>query len=153
VPFSHYPKIVGNIVLAWVQPRPPRRPGFLGMPAFDEMNLFDVPIAPGASVVGYCDAQPFTRFYGSIAGDQSLELEIAFSNDEVDRDGVWVTDDSIADLHYDAIALRRSYDPTQQARDGHFFATIYGRWLRAAIKNVGDAPTSILRAYVRGSVF
>jgi hypothetical protein len=158
MPFSHYPKTVGNIVSAWVQPSPPdmvpekTRPDFLGRP-FSEMNRFREPIAPGAVVVGYHDAQPFTRFYGSIFADQPLTVTLSFSNDEVAADGHWITDDNIHELHYDAEALRQIYDPQKQGPTGKFFCTIFGRFLRVEVKNTGDAPTKELRVVVRGSVF
>lgn len=158
MPFSHYPKTVGNVVLAWVQPPPPDvgpdedLPDFVGQP-FSELNSFDKAIEPGESVVGYHDAQPFTRFYGSIASDQPLEVTISFSNDEVDPDGHWITDDNVHRLNYDAEALSLAYDPEKQRQTGKFFVTIYGRFLRVQIKNVGEAPTEELRAWVRGSVF
>ena len=158
MPLTHYPKIAENLVVAWVQPVPPDRetreghPNFFGRP-FSELNLFKEPIAPGTSVVAYHDAQPFTRFYGSSASDQALEILISFSNDEVAPDGHWVTDDNIAKLHYDAEALRQLYDPNKQGPTGKFFAMIFGRFLRVEIKNTGSAPTKVLRVYVRGSVF
>jgi hypothetical protein len=158
VPLTHYPKITNSIALAWVQPPPPDvpskegLPNFLGRP-FSEMNLFQEPIAPGASVVGYHDAQPFTRFYGSVASDVALEVVISFSNDEVAADGHWITDDNIAELHYDAHGLRQLYDPKKQEQTGKLFTIIAGRWVRVEIKNIGDRATNMLRAIVRGSVF
>lgn len=117
------------------------------------MNLFRVPIGPGESVVAYHDAQPFTRFYGSVACSCALEVTIAFSNDEVDPEGRVIGDSNIGTLHYDAEALRQLYDPSKQAQTGRFFSTIYGHWIRVEVKNVGTEPTRELRAYVRGSVF
>ena len=117
------------------------------------MNLFKEPIGPGQSVVGYHDAQPFTRFYGSAASDVALEITIAFSNDEVAADGRVVNDDNISALNYDAEALRLLYDPAKQGPTGKFFVTIYGRFIRVEIKNTGDAPPKTMRCYVRGSVF
>jgi hypothetical protein len=158
VPLTHYPKTAENLVFAWVQPRPPGvapeegKPDFLGIP-FSERNLFKDPIGAGESVVAYHDAQPFTRFYGSIASDQSLEVTITFSNDEVDDAGRPVSDDNIAKLHYDAEALRQLYDPKKQGPSGKYFVTIFGHWIRVEVKNTGDAPTKDLRVYVRGSVF
>lgn len=155
---THYPKTCDNLVFAWVQPPPPDvrskkgLPDFLGR-SFSEVNLFREPIGPGDSVVGYHDAQPFTRFYGSIAASTSLEVSLIFSNDEVAPDGHWVTDDNIDKLHYDAEALRQFYDPKKQAQTGKFFCTIFGRFLCVQVKNVGDVPTEQLRIFVRGSVF
>ena len=106
--YSHYPKTVGNIVMAWVQPPPPdvppgdEMPDFVGRP-FSEINLWKEPLAPGKSVVSYHDAQPFTKFYGSVACDQPLEVNLTFSNDEVDAAGHWITDENIDQLHYDAL--------------------------------------------------
>lgn len=156
--FSHYPKTVWNTVFAWVQPPPPDvplivgRPNFLGRP-FSELNRFREPIAPGAAVVGYHDAQPFTRFYGSIASDADLHIGITFSNDEVDADGVVVNDDNISALNYDAHGLHQIYDPKKQEQTGRFFTLIFGRWIKIEIKNVGDRETTFLRTFVRGSVF
>lgn len=158
MPLTHYPKTAENLVFAWVQPPPkdvaPREgfPDFLGRP-FSEVNSFKEPLAPGKSVVGYHDAQPFTRFYGSIASDQPLEVTIAFSNDEVTAEGEVVSDDNIGSLNYDAEALRQFYDPTKQGPSGKYFSTIFGHWIRVEIKNVGEKPTEKLRVYVRGSVF
>ena len=155
--FSHYPKITANVVLAWVQPPPPDvppkpgLPNFLGRP-FSELNLFREPIAPGASVVGYHDAQPFTRFYGSVACNVAVELVISFSNDEVAADGHWITDDNIKTLHYDALGLRQLCDPAKPDSK-RFFSMIFGRWIRVELKNVGDHATTELRAITRGSVF
>lgn len=158
MPLTHYPKNSDNLVFAWVQPPPPDvrpddgRPDFLGRP-FSEMNLFRAPIGPGEAVVAYHDAQPFTRFYGSAACDQLLEVTISFSNEDVDAEGRVIHDGNIDRLHYDAEALRQLYDPRKQSQTGKFFVTIYGRFLRVEIKNVGTAPTKELRTYVRGSVF
>ena len=158
MPYSHYPKTVGNIVLAWVQPAPPDVlpekgvPDFVGGP-FSEINRWRAPLAPGESVVGYHDAQPFTRFIGSLVCDQRLSLQISFSNDEVDAAGHWVTDDNIDKLNYGVHALRQDYDPVQQALSGRFFVTIMGRWLKVEAKNLGNISTETLQLYVRGSVF
>ncbi len=127
-------------------------PDFLGHP-FSEVNRFREPIVPEASVVGYHDAQPFTRFYGTVACDQPLEVTIFFSNDEVAPDGRVVRDDNIHELHYDGEALRQLYDPKKQGPTGKLFVTIYGRFLRVEVKNVGAQPTKELRVFVRGSVF
>jgi hypothetical protein len=158
VPLTHYPKTVENLVFAWVQPRPPDvrpkkgLPDFLGRP-FSELNRFKKALAPGESVVGYHDAQPFTRFYGSFASEQSLEITLSFSNDEVTSDGHWVTDGNIDTLNYDAEALRQIYDPKKASVTGRFFVTIFGRWLRVQVRNLGEGSTETLRIYVRGSVF
>lgn len=141
-----------------MQPSPPDtkpengKPNFAGRP-LSELNLFKEPIAPGTSAVGYHDAQPFTRFYGSVASDQPLDVTITFSNDEVDPEGRVVRDDNIDKLHYDAEALRQLYDPKKQGPTGKYFVTIFGRWIRVEVKNTGDAPTKELRVFVRGSVF
>lgn len=158
MPLTHYPKTVENLVFAWVQPAPPDvapregLPDFLGR-RFSELNRFREPLEPGQVVVGYHDAQPFTRFYGSIASDQPLEISIVFSNDEVASDGQTVNDANIGSLHYDAEALRQLYDPKKQGPTGKYFVTIFGHWIRVEIKNMGAAPTEQLRVYVRGSVF
>jgi hypothetical protein len=158
MPMTHYPKNSENLVFAWVQPPPPDikpqkgLPDFLGRP-FSEMNRFEQPIGPGESVVGYHDAQPFTRFYGTIYCTQPLEVSLVFSNDEIAADGRVVSDGNIDKLHYDGEALRQFYDPQKQGPTGKFFVTIYGRFIRVEIKNTGDAPTKELRCYVRGSVF
>jgi hypothetical protein len=158
VPLTHYPKTVQNLVFAWVQPAPPDAPlqaglpDFLGRP-FSELNRFVDPIAPGESVVGHHDAQPFTRFYGSIACDQPLEVSIMFSNDEVDADGNFVSDANIATLNYDVCGERKRYDPDKQEQTGKLFSMIFGRWIRVEIKNLGDEEPTFLRAYLRGSVF
>lgn len=156
--YSHYPKTVGNIVMAWIQPPPPDvppengKPDFVGRP-FSEINLWKEPIAPGASVVSYHDAQPFTRFYGSVTCDQPLEVSLTFSNDEVDVEGHWVTDENIARLHYDVLGLRQLYDPKRSEQTSKLFSMIFGRWICVEIKNVGDREPDFLRAVVRGSVF
>lgn len=80
-------------------------------------------------------------------------MTFTFSNDEVVVDGHWVTDDNIAMLNYDAEALKLIYDPRKQAQTGKYFVTIFGRWLRVEVKNVGDVETASLRVFVRGSVF
>lgn len=158
MPLTHYPKTAENLVFAWVQPTPPDvepkegLPDFLGR-LFSEVNRFDKPIEPGQSVVGYHDAQPFTRFYGSIASDQPLEVAISFSNDEVAPDGQSISDDNISKLSYDAEALRQLYDPQKQGPTGKYFVTIFGHWIRVEVKNTGEKPTEKLRVYVRGSVF
>lgn len=153
MPFTHYPKLAHNIIFAWVQPAPPKKDGFLGQVAFHTLNLFDQPIEPYKSVVAYQDAQNFTRFYGSIASDQPLEVTFTFSNEEVDVTGEPVSDETIGSLAYDAEALKQLYDPTKQGPSGKYFVTIFGRWLRVEVKNVGKASTERLRVFVRGSVF
>lgn len=153
MPFTHYPKLAANVIFAWVQPAPPLEPGFLGQPSFAKLNRFKKALEPGEIVVGYQEAQNFTRFYGSIASDQPLEVTFTFSNDEVAPDGHWVTDENIDKLHYDAEALKQLYEPTKQAQTGKYFVTIFGRWLEVKVKNAGKAPTNELRVFVRGSVF
>lgn len=145
-------------MFAWVQPAPPDVrpkkgfPDFFGRP-FSEVNRFTKSLEPNDVVVGYHDAQPFTRFYGSIASDQPLEVTISFSNDEVAEDGLHVSDENLDRLHYDAEALRQFYDPKKQGQTGKYFCTIFGHWIRVEIKNVGEKPPEFLRVYVRGSVF
>ncbi len=151
--FTHYPKLVRNVLLCWVQPPPPDKPNFLGQPRFRTLNLFASPLEPQQSYVAHHDAQNFTRLYGSVFCDQPLEVVLSFSNDEVAPDGDWVQDENLKHLHYDAEALRQAYDPRKQAATGKFFATIYGRWLRMEVKNVGQAPTRQTRVFLRGSVF
>lgn len=153
MPFTHYPKLSANVIFAWVQPAPPDEPNFLNMPRFSRLNRFTKPLEPGQVLVGYQEAQNFTRFYGSIACDQPLEVVFTFSNDEVAPDGQWVTDDNIHKLNYDAEALKQIYDPSKQAQTGKYFVTIYGRWLRVEVKPTGKVPTEFLRVFVRGSVF
>lgn len=145
-------------MFAWCQPAPPIVPISVGVPnflgrSFWEMNQFKEPISTDGSVIGHHDAQPFTRFYGTLFCDQPLEFTILFSNDEVSPDGRVVCDDNIHELHYDGEALRQRYDPKKQAATGKFFVTIYGRFLRAEVKNLGPDPTRELRVFVRGSVF
>lgn len=153
MPYTHYPKLAANVIFAWVQPRPPKKRPFLNMPSFSVLNRFRKALQPGETVVGYQEAQNFTRFYGSIAADQKLEVTFTFSNDEVASDGTFVTDGNIADLNYDAEALKQIYDPAKQAATGKYFVTIYGRWLRVEVKNAGEHPTKTMRVFVRGSVF
>jgi hypothetical protein len=131
----------------------PRRGGPTSGRPFSALNQFRGALTPGQSVVGYHDAQPFTRFYGSVACDVALEISLLFSNDEIDKDGRPIDDANITALNYDALGARQSYDPTKQDQTGRFFALIFGRWLRFEIKNVGESPTTFLRAFVRGSVF
>lgn len=159
MPLTHYPKNSDNLVFAWVQPAPPdapvneNGPDFLGRP-FSEANRFRDPIEPQESVVAFHDAQPFTRFYGTIYADQPLEVTLSFSNNDVDfTDGRVVRDDNIHKLHYDGEALKQLYDPERQGPTGKFFVTIYGRFLRVEVKNTGSAATKELRVFVRGSVF
>jgi hypothetical protein len=146
------------LVFAWVQPPPPDVdpedgvPDFLGRP-FSELNLFEEPIAAGKSIVAYHDAQPFTRFYGSIACDQSLEISLSFSNDLVDADGRVVCDENLPDLNYDAVGTRQVYDPKKQDQTGKIFSMIFGHWIRVEVKNVGDKEPAFLRFYICGSVF
>ena len=115
--------------------------------------MLEGPLEPGKSVVAYHSAQNFTRFYGSLACDQSLEVCFTFSNDEVTAEGDWVTDENMKTLNYDAEALKQAYEPAKQSATGKYLVTIYGRWLRVEVKNVGSKPTSWMRVYVRGSVF
>lgn len=156
--FTHYPKTVRNIVFAWVQPAPPDvepkkgRPNFLGG-KFSARNRFEKALDPSNAVVGYHDAQPFTRFYGSVACDQPLDVSLTFSNDEVDAKGNPVNDDNFGDLHYDVQGARLLYDPMKQEQTSKIFSMIFGRWIRIEAKNMGDAAPTFLRLYIRGSVF
>ena len=158
MPFSHYPKTVDNIIMAWVQPPPPNvppqegLPDFIGRP-FSELNLCKEPIGSDKAVVGYHDAQPFTRLFGSIHCDRPLDVSLTFSNDEVDVNGHWITDDNIGSLNYVAHGTRRLYDPAKQEQTGHFFTMIFGRFVRVEVKNTGTDETTFIRIYVRGSVF
>lgn len=153
MPFTHYPKLASNVIFAWVQPPPVDKPGFLNQPRFSLLNRFKKPLEPGETVVDYQEAQNFTRFYGSIAADQKLEVTFTFSNDEVGPDGDYITDEMLPKLNYDAEALKQLYEPTKQGATGKYFVTIFGRWLRVEVKNAGDKPTEKLRVFVRGSVF
>lgn len=158
MPFSHYPKTVWNIVFACVQPPPPDvwpekgKPNFLGRP-FSERNRFLEPLAAGSSIFGYHDAQPFTRFQGSIACDVPLDVSLWFSNDEVDKEGHPINDRNISALNYDAFGARQLYDPTKQEQTGRIFSMIFGRWIRIEVKNIGEEAPTLLRLYIRGSVF
>lgn len=80
-------------------------------------------------------------------------MTLSFSNEETDADGFYVTDENIATLNYDVEALKQAYDPAKQAQTGKWFATIFGRYLRVEVKNVGKESTKFLRVFVRGSVF
>ncbi len=82
-----------------------------------------------------------------------MEVTFSFSNDEVAEDGHYVTDENMSKLHYDAEALKIAYEPKKQSATGKYLVTIYGRWLRIDVKNVGDKPTEWMRVFVRGSVF
>lgn len=80
-------------------------------------------------------------------------MTFTFSNEEVDESGASVSDETIGSLHYDAEALKQLYDPAKQAATSKYFVTIFGRWLRVEVKNVGKQATEKLRVFVRGSVF
>ena len=136
-----------------MQPPPPDKEPFFGQPRFSLLNRFTKPLEPGDIVSAYHDAQPFTRFYGSVASDQALEMTLSFSNEETAEDGRYVTDDNIASLNFDAEALKQMYEPTKQGPTGKYFCTIFGRYFRVQVKNVGQKPTDFLRVFVRGSVF
>jgi hypothetical protein len=151
--FTHYPKLVRNVLACWVQPPPPDKPNFLGHARFRTINLFNQPLEPEKAFCVHHDAQNFTRLYGSIYCDQPLEVVLSFANDEVAPDGEWVNDENLGNLHYDAEALRQAYVPNKQALTGKFFSTIYGRWLRMEVKNLGKLPTKEMRIFLRGSVF
>jgi hypothetical protein len=153
MPYTHYPKLSSNIIFAWVWPRPPAAEPFYGSPPFDKLNRMAEPLAADAAVVGYHEAQGFTRFYGTIASDQPLDVSFRFSNDEVAPDGHWVNDENLALLNYDGWALRQAYEPGKQEQTGKYLVTIYGRWLRVQIRNMGVEPATFCRVYVRGSVF
>ena len=99
------------------------------------------------------DAQPFTRFYGSIACDQPLDISLVFSNEEVDAKGHVVCDENIEALNYDAWGAHQAYDPAKQEQTGKIFSMIFGRWIRVEIKNLGEAEPAFLRIFLRGSVF
>src|SRR5512142_2402027 len=113
MPFTHYPKLTWNLLTAWVQPKPPQGKTFLGQPKFSDLNRFSEPIGAGETVVSYHDAQPFTRFMGSIASDQKLEVVFTFANDEVGPEGDYVTDETMPKLNYDAEGLKQLYDPAK----------------------------------------
>lgn len=158
MPFSHYPKTIDNLVFAWVHPRPPDAPPANGRPrflsrSFSTLNRFTMALEPDAVLVGFHDAQPFTRFYGSVAADQPLEISAAFSNDEVDVEGQQISDSNIHTLHYDALGTRQLYDPGKQEQTGKIFTMIFGRWIRVEARNVGKKAPTFLRLYLRGSVF
>ncbi len=154
--FSHYPKQSNNALWAAVHPAPADKPNFLNLPRFSKVNKLRAPLAPGETLRFYCEAQNFTRFFGSIASDQQIEVVCSFSNDEVSpATGHWATDDNLKDLNYDAEALHQTFDPSKPrlSNNGKFFITIYGRFMLFEVTNVGKAPTEFLRAYLRCSVF
>lgn len=152
MPFTYYPKNSHNLICAWVQPAPPDEAPFNGQPRFALFNRFEKELQPEQIVSAYHDAQAFTRFYGSIASDQPLELTLSFSNEETAKDGQYITDDNIVDLNFDAEALKQAYDPSQQAQTGLYTSLVYGRYLRVDVKNIGYKPTGFMRVFVRGTV-
>lgn len=118
------------------------------------MNLWKGKIfAPNESLRAFHDAQPFTRFYGSVACDQPLDISLVFSNEEVDARGHVVCDENLSQLNYDAWGAHQGYDPKKQEQTGKIFSMIFGRWIRVEIKNVGEAEPTFLRVFLRGSVF
>lgn len=119
------------------------------MPRFDETNLAREQLAPGESYLAHHSVLGCTRLYTSIAADQPLEVTFEFSNDEVSDDGCWVTDETMPKLHWDVIERK---EHKVGDRKGHW-VLILGRWLRVRVRNIGTAPASELRVYVRGSVF
>lgn len=149
MPMTHYPKTEGNIICAWVWPRPPEMPPFKSLPRFSELNLATDTLAPGESFTAHHSVLGCTRLYTSMVSDQPLSVTFEFSNDEVGPDGSWVTDVTLPQLHWDVVETKLS-QPAD--RKGHWIL-ILGRWLRVTVKNVGDAPAEELRVYVRGSVF
>ncbi len=153
IPFTHYPKLSSNVIFAWVWPRPPAKDNFFGQPRFDDLNLAVGPLKNGESLFAYHEAQNFTKIYGSVFADQPLEVTFSFSNDEVDKNGDYVTDETLPSLSFDAEALKMAYDPAKQSATGKYLVILYGRWLRVEVKNVGKAPTEIMRVIARGSVF
>lgn len=155
MPFTHYPKNQITLLGAWVWPRPPVKPNFLNFPPFDELNLLMEPLGPGETVVLYHEAQNFTRFFGTLAADQPLELVCSFSNDEVAADGSAIDDDNLKTLNYDGEALRQLYSPDKPkgSNGSKFFITIFGRWICVELTNKGDKPVEKLRAFIRCSVF
>lgn len=174
MPFTHYPKNTENLIAAVVWPAPPDKPHpHLPLPLLSEVNRATGPLEPGKTIRVFHEAQNFTRFYGSITSDQSLEIACSFSNDEVylgeaslrgyvnEADGsiiepgTHVNDSNIHLLNYDAEALRQTFDPAKpKASNGSkFFVTIFGRWICFELTNKGTAPTQFVRAYLRGSVF
>lgn len=155
MPMTHYPKQAVNVLVAWVWPHPRDKPNFLNFPRFSTVNQLKAPLEPNKSVTFYHEAQNFTRFFGSLFSEQSLELACSFSNDEVAPDGSWVTDENLKDLHYDAEALRQTFDPTKPAlsNGSKFFFPIFGRWVRVELTNKGKEATKELRVFIRCSVF
>jgi hypothetical protein len=71
MPFTHYPKLDSN---TWCS--------VLWYGDGDRRNTLAAPLGVGESVAVYASAQNFTRFLGSVACDQPLEVTFAFSNEE-----------------------------------------------------------------------
>ena len=155
MPFTHYPKQANNLLVAWVWPPPPDKKNFLSFPRFSEVNLLREPLKPGETVRFFHEAQNFTRFFGTLASDQPLQITCAFSNDEVAPDGEYVCDENLKDLNYDGLALDQAFDPKKPplSNGSKFFAVIFGRWIRVELTNKGEVPISFVRVYVRCSVF
>ena len=67
-----------------------------------------------------------------------------------------VTDEDLADLNYDGIALVSKYEPAAAGKPAvgdKFLVTIYGRFLRVRIDNRGTVAAKNMRVFVRASVF
>lgn len=151
--FTHYPKLDLNLIGCWVYPEPQKQENPFAAFPWQDLNHYKNQLKPGEASAFWHNANNFTRFFGSIFCDQKLEVTFSFSNDECADDGAFVTEENIKGLNYDAEAAKLIYDPAKQAATGKFLVTIYGRWLRVEVKNVGDAPVEKLRVFVRGSVF
>lgn len=147
MPQTHYPKTENNLICSWVWPRLPEKPPFKSLAPF--VNLADKALAPGEEFVAHHSALGCTRLYTTMVADQALEVTFECSNDEVDRDGNWITDETLPLCNWDH---HESKVAKVGDRKGHWIL-ILGRWLRVTVKNVGSAPVKEMRVHVRGSVF
>lgn len=154
MPFSHYPKEPAPYLGAWIFPVPPEPPvdedNFTDEPPVSEYNLIKGDTDLATPPVLYHDAMPFTRFLGTIDADVPLTVEFSFSNEGRGPDGRLVDDEALPKLNYRPVSTCR-FDP-KTPESGKMLVTIYGRWLRVAVRHGGTPPTR-MAVHLLGSVF
>lgn len=67
-----------------------------------------------------------------------------------------ITDEDLPGLNYDGVAMVQNYKPASEGKPAvgdKALVTIYGRWLRVVVANMGEKPVGQLRFYLRASVF
>ena len=101
MPFSHVPKLSDSLLvdLTWCGSGDPR-------------NTMRSSLAAGVDTSSYVEASNFTRYYGTVSSDVSLEVEFAYANEErvhVPKTYRSTVAGLVVDLRLPSLAIRKLF--------------------------------------------